>query len=388
MTPAGLIKASFSPSSGALVLTGDDDANVVHILAGASVTVTPDANTTIVGSVLGAPAIFAGTLRSIKIDMKGGDDDISIDGAAPFQLSGAVKIALGDGNNNLDLSTTGAFSTGAMTVTAGDGSDTVNIVSDGTGTINGAARFTFNNGGSNTTLEGLTLASVNVTAGDAVGVPNDVTLTDVTIARTVNVSLANSNPAIVAVTDSTIGGLTETGQVISALLQNTTVNGNVTLKGGFQADLEVQDDCILNNTVTVKAPNASILGTGTGSIFTKNVTLAGTAFTQTSFQTTTVTEIFGSILVKGGWYNDILDGNNFLKVDSNVTLKFGGGDNNITIGDGNGLALVFGNLSIDSGAGNDTIILDQVKLSGTAKIKTGAGADTLSIENGSRHIHR
>jgi hypothetical protein len=226
-----------------------------------------------------------------------------------------------------------------------------------------------------------------VTAGDAAGqVGNDVTLNAVTIARTVNVSLGNSNPALLAVSDSTIGGLTETGQVISALLQNTTVNGNVTLKGGFQADLEVQDGCVLNKMVIVTAPNSSILGTGTGSIFTKNVSLTGTAFTQVSFQSTTVTEIFGSILVKGGWYNDIVDANSFLKVDSNVTLKLGGGNNSVTIGDGTGLALIFGTLQIDAGAGSDTIILDELKLSGLAKIKTGAGADTLSIDDGSQFL--
>lgn len=379
-TPSGLIKASFSPSTGALVLTGDDDANVVQIKAGANVTLTPDIDTTISGHPTGGTAVFNGTLRSIKIDMKGGDDVVSIDGTAPFQLAGAVKINLGDGSNSLDLSTAGAFSIGALSVTAGDGADTVNIVSGSAGTINGAVRFAFANGGSDTTLDGLTLASLNVTAGDAVGVPNDVTLNDVKIARTVNLSLANSNPALVEVTESTIGGLTETGYVISALLQNTTVNGNVTLKGGFESDLEVQDHCVLNKMVIVNGPNASIRGTGTGSIFTKNIALTGSAFTQVSFQTTTVTEIFGSILVKGGWYNDIFDGNNFLKVDSNVTLKLGGGDNNVTIGDGLGLALIFGMLSIDTGAGNDAVTIEELTISGAAKIKTGAGADTLSID--------
>lgn len=386
IVPAGSINATLNPNTGALVITGSDDSNVVQLVVGANLTLIPDLETSINGKPEGTQELLNGVVRTIKIDMKGGDDNVSIDGTLPFQVTGAVKIGLGDGNNILNLSTTGMFSTGALTVTAGDGADTVAIAGDANSAINGAARFTFNNGGSSTTIDGVTMASLNVTAGDAVGTPNDVTLTDVTIARSVNVSLGNSNPAIVAVTDSTIGGLTETGQVISALLQNTTVNGNVTLKGGFQADLEVQDDCVLNKQVIVKAPNASIRGTGTGSIFTKNVSLAGSALTQVSFQTTSVTEIFGSILVKGGWYSDTFEGNNFLKVDSNVTLKLGGGDNDVTIGDGNGLALIFGTLSVDAGAGNDTLNIDQLKLSGAAKIKTGAGADTLSIENGSQFL--
>jgi hypothetical protein len=387
LTPAGVITATFTAASGALVLTGDDAANVVKIAAGSGITLTPDANTTILGHPKGAPVSFSGTLRSLKVDMKGGDDDVSIDGTAPFQVAGAVKINLGDGNNNLVMNTTGPFSTGALTVTGGDGSDTVDIESDGTGTINGAARFTFNNGGSDLTLAGVSMPALSVTAGDAAGLsPNDVTLNGVTIARTVNVSLGNSNPALLAVTDSTIGGLTETGQVISALLQNTTVNGNVTLKGGFQADLEVQDGCIMNKMVGVSAPNASISGTGTGSMFLRNVNLVGTAFTQVSFQTTSVSEVQGSILVKGGWYNDIFDGNSFLKVDQNVALNLGGGDNSVTIGDGTGVALIFGMLSINSGAGDDTITLDDLKLSGSAKINTGAGADTLSIDDGTQFL--
>jgi hypothetical protein len=82
----------------------------------------------------------------------------------------------------------------------------------------------------------------------------------------------------------------------------------------------------------------------------------------------------------------VFETNANFQADKSVNLKLSGGDNSVTIGDGGGPVSIFGGLSIDTRNGNDTVILDQVSLAGAVKIKTGVGADNLSIEDGSEFL--
>src|SRR5438309_6945140 len=89
--PNGTIVASLT--SGTFTMTGDDNANVATIkVTGAGITITPDANTAINQSAAGAPVTLNGAVTSMKVNLLGGDDTLSIDGASDFTISKSVSI--------------------------------------------------------------------------------------------------------------------------------------------------------------------------------------------------------------------------------------------------------------------------------------------------------
>ncbi len=382
LTPAGTILATLSPT-GVLAITGDDEFNVVTLLVTAGdVTLTPNGDTSINTEVAGAPRTLVGIVKSIRADLKGGGDAVWINSNAAFSLSGAVMIALGDGNNTLTMNTSGVLRMASLTVTGGDGSDVVTVQGGATSAVTGAGKFTYLNGGSTTTLDNVDFASVTVKAGNGVANPNEVSLSNLTVTRTVSTALANSNPALVEITASTIGGLRETGHILSTTMISSTVTRGISIKGGFQADLQMADTTI-NKNVAITAPNASMTASGVGSTINGNLTIRGTSYTQTSFQSATLTRVKGNISVKGAWFTDVFDANSNFQADRNVSLELGDGDNEVTIGDGGGPVSILGNLSIQTGAGNDLINLDRLALTRSAKLKLFGGADELSIENNS-----
>jgi len=383
IVPAGTILATLSPS-GALSILGDDDFNVVTLLVtGNDVTLTPNGDTTINAAATGAPVTLVGVVKSIKADLKGGGDDVSINNAAAFNLSGAVAIALGDGNNTLTMNTTGIVSMASLTVTGGDGRDDVIVQGAVNSAVTKAGKFSYLNGGSTTTLDGVNFGSLAVTAGNGVANPNEVSLNNLTVTKAVSTALANSNPALVTITNSSIGGLKETGYILGTTILSSTVNGAISIKGTFQADLQLDGTTITKN-VAITAPNASMTASGIGSTINGNLAITGTAYTQTSFQSTSLTEVKGNLSVKGAWFTDVFDANSFFRASKNVSLKLGDGDNEVTIGDGGpAVVSILGNLSIQTGAGNDLINLDRLALSGFANLKLSGGADELSIENNS-----
>src|SRR5262249_15809884 len=71
------------------------------------------------------------------------------------------------------------------------------------------------------------------------------------------------------------------------------------------------------------------------------------------------------------------------KADKNLTLNLAGGDNLVSIGDGTAPVTVVGKGSITTGDGNDTVMFDRVTWTGPITLKTGNGADFLSVEAGS-----
>lgn len=375
---AGTILATLSPA-GLLTITGDDDFNVVTLLVtGSNVKLTPNGDTTINTKAPGAFDTLTGIVKNIRADMKGGGDDFSIDSGAAFTPAGAVSIALGDGNNTLTLSTTGALELSSLTVTGGDGSDDVTVKGGASSAVAGAGKFTYLNGGSTTTLDNVDFASVTITAGN--GSTNDVSISNLTVTKTVSAALSNSNPALVDIAGSTIGGLKETGYIVGSEISASTITGAVSIKGSFQSDLQM-DNATINKSVVVTAPNASLTASGSGSQLNGNVLITGTAYTQTSFQSSTLTDIKGNLNVKGAWFADVFDANSNLRVNKNVNLKLGDGENEVTFGDGIAPATILGNLSIQTGAGKDVIDLNYLALSGKGVLKLMGGADELSIEN-------
>jgi hypothetical protein len=327
--------------------------------------------------------------KSIKADFKGGADDVSIKPDAPnadFVLSGPASFALGDGDNVLTLVTTGRIGLGGLTVTALDGIDTVTIQGGPTSTIGGTAKLSFGAGGSTTTLTDIGFTGgVNLTATDAITNPNTVTGTNVTVARTFNANLGNSFPAALDFTNSSLGGLTATGYSVSSILTAVNVTGSVLFKNGYSADVQARGLTVAKN-VTMTAPNPNFEAADAATTITGNLTLTGSGWTNVVFGTDTVSEVKGSVTVKGGWFNDIFDATEQFKVGRNLSLTLNGGDNVVNLGNGAGPVAVAGNLTVKGGAGNDQFTLDRVLVNGAALIQTFGGADLLAIETGSTFL--
>jgi hypothetical protein len=386
VVPTGLITASLS-ASGVLSLVGDDLDNVLTkiTVTGANVVLTPDVDTAINNPANpGVQVALPGSVKSIKADFHGGNDAIAFDPTADFVMSGAASIILGDGNNTLDMITTQQIALSGLTVKGGDGTDAVTIRGGaGKGSLIGATSMSFLNGGSNTILSDLKFtAGLTLSATDAVAISNNVDATNVTVIKTFSASLGTSTAALVSFNTSTLGGLKESGYIIGALLKSTTVKGNIAMKGGFQADLQV-DTATVTGNAGVSAPNASMEATGGGTTINGGLSLTAAAYTQASFETTTLTQVLGNITVKGGWFSDTFETNGFFKAGKNVSMTLGGGDNIVRLGDGTAPIAIGGNLSVKGGAGVDEFTFDRVAVTGTAAVLAYGGADLLSIEDGS-----
>jgi hypothetical protein len=384
IVPNGTVVASLS--AGVLTLTGDADENVIQdlLVTAGGVTITPDANTQINTAATGTAVPLTGPVTSIKVDLGGGADSLSIDGTSPFSVSGPVSLILGDGNNTLNLVTTGKITLGGLTVTGGDGTDTVAIQGAAGSTIGGTAKFTYGPGVSTTTFDTIAFGGVNLTAGDAAGIGtgNTVTSNNVTVAKTFQASMANSFPSDVDFNASTIGGLKVAGQSVDSVMTATTVNGNISYKAGYSCDIQA-DGLTVTGNVALTAPNPNIEATGAGTTIGKNLSLSGTGWTNVLFSTNTLSEVKGGVTVKGGWYNDNFEADGNFKVDKNVSLSLNGGDNSVILGDNSSAVTILGNVSIKTGDGNDQVTFDQAAVSGTVAMKLAGGADGLTVEDGS-----
>jgi len=378
------ITATFTPTTGLLTLAGTDDAEDVTIhLTGAGATFTSTNGTTL-------PAPVVGLVKSIKADFKGGDDTVAIDNLLDFSVSGPVAFTLGDGNNSLSLDTSGKIALGGLTVTGGDGADTLTVrggVGKGS-TVGGNAKFTFNNGGSTTTLEqvAFNVGGVTLTAGDAITTPNTVGAINVTVLKTFAANMGNSFPAEVDFQDSTLGGLKVTGYSVSSLMKGATlVTGGITFKTLYNCDLQA-DGITVNGSVALTAPNANFEADATGVTIGGNLSLTGSAWTNLEFLSATPSRVKGNITVKGGWYNDVFTSNALFTADKNISLTLNGGDNSVSLGDGTAAATVGGTVTVKTGAGNDTISIDRVTVTGAVSIATLGGADILSVEDGATFV--
>jgi len=119
VTPVGQITVNWTPATGLLVISGDDNANGLTLsVTPTEVTVDPDANNKVNNAADGDPVPFTGLVKSIRVDLKGGNDSTDINTTQSFNVSGAVSIMLGDGDNTLDFTTSSTISLGSLTVKA------------------------------------------------------------------------------------------------------------------------------------------------------------------------------------------------------------------------------------------------------------------------------
>lgn len=382
--PAGLIKADLS-LAGVLTITGDDSANnFILTITDTGASIDPDGNNKVNTKNVDDIENLSGKVKSIRVDLKGGSDAVSIPSNLAFSVSGPVSFMLGDGNNTLDMTTDKTITLGSLIVTGGDGSDAVTVQ----GGINqaskviGPAIFTYANGGSTTALGDLEFGSLlKLTAGDGVGNPNDFAATTVRAKATI-VDLGNSYPGIASFDDSAVGTTLVRGQSIAAVLTGTSVTGNLTVLGGYDAALTL-DAATITGNVLLRSLTSTFTATGDATTVTGNLTVIGLTQTSTSFESATLSEFKGNVTVIGGWYNDEFTTNGQFRASKNVTLNLAGGDNTVTLGEESSATSIGGALTIRGGAGRDDININRLSVAGAVLIQTFAGVDRLSIETNS-----
>jgi hypothetical protein len=149
-------------SGGKLVIKGDSLANGITIAAGSTagtvvVTgVTAGGSATTVNS--GTTAVtLSGFTGGLKLDMKGGDDSVTITG---LTVTGDAKLEGGRGNDTFDVS--GSTFHGALTTNLGDGNDTLTFDST---TVSGKAKFKGRSGNDDATITDSTFSKLSVSLG-------------------------------------------------------------------------------------------------------------------------------------------------------------------------------------------------------------------------------
>jgi hypothetical protein len=404
---ASVVTASLNPTTGLLTITGDDQANGLTIKITAVDTVlTPDPNTSVNGQGADTPVTLTGTAKALKVNLNGGNDILSIDTGSDFILPGGAAIDLGGGINTLDISTSQKIELGSLKVTGGDGTDDVRLAGGaGLGKVFGPAAISLGPGSG-----GVTLAEISFLGPGGLSIaaaPSSpltiVQATDVTVVKALTVAGGNSDT--LTITGSTLGGLKAAGAVTSATLSGSTINGKVAISGGFKGSLAVSNstvsgDLSVAGTVeaylqessgTFAAGNVTVTSGLTGSVKFSgtSATIGGSLNVRGGFAadvrlaTTAVSEVTGAIDVKGGSYSNYFVTNSYFKADGDVTLTLGNGSSNASIGHGNAPVALLGNLTIQTGAGNDGVGLLNVDVSKATSIKLGAGSDTLGINAGS-----
>jgi hypothetical protein len=458
--PAGSVTALYA--NGVLTLTGDAQANLVQIsaaptLTGSEVILTGLDNTRIVGDTQ-----FEG-VRAVRANLKGGGDAISADPGLPFALSGGLSVDFGTGDSTLNLQPSDTLALGSLTVHAGRGADAITLAGPdgGTNRISGPMSLKVGDGGSATTLSNLdVLGRMTLSAGDGddtlsmdhvrVGQPSGPggvqagstqvsggkggLLVDLTNGTMPTMGLSAVGPVQMTATGSNFAALTATSRDSAQVsftdtiaFRGVTVTGGpkaaagfamsgdhaavgpVTVHGG-DADVEVSDASagrigtldVLGSTsarfdadgsvlrvdgpasVKATAGTATLSAAGTQVLWAKNLSVSGWDHSEVSFNTTgadeAVSRIGGSLVITGGKGDDSVRANENLHVAGDLRMALGDGANTVSLGgDVPGMA-VDGQVSIKTGKDSDSILLQNFAVRGPMSISTGAGDDYLNIQ--------
>jgi hypothetical protein len=196
-----------------------------------------------------------------------------------FVLPGSATFDLGDGNNKLQLVTTGQLSLGTLAVKGGDGFDNVQVDGAAGSQIGSSALFQFGVGGSTTTMKHLAFPGAGQVTLAAADGGDSLTLDDCQTKGVIfsggygqgTLTIKNSSvgpvtmngsqgPSSVSLVNSTVAGnVNAVGpEGIQVSLDATTVTGNVTAKGGL-FDLDSAVGLTVKNAVSV---TGDIVATG------------------------------------------------------------------------------------------------------------------------------
>ncbi|WP_193789074.1 beta strand repeat-containing protein, partial [Zavarzinella formosa] len=256
--PTATITAAVT--GGVLTITGTDEAETITLKqTGLGLFQISGDNGTVVNGTADGTLTTTVAAKSVKVMLKGGDDNVTID-ANNLAFAGAITVDAGDGNNTFGFSTTAApASLGSLSYVGGNGSDMVSVGSPGkTSTINGGVKIATGNGGSTVGLYSVTsTGDVTVTAGTGT---DSLTLASVQV-RNVSDDAGLGDGALTVNGTSVLNG----GLVYKALegtdtisLTDTTIKGKtgVNISGGFG-----QTQLSTSGVVSVPAGGVTIAGT-------------------------------------------------------------------------------------------------------------------------------
>ena len=249
-TPAGALTASVA--AGVLTINGDDDNNVFTLKVTASdVTITPDAATSVNGEAAGTAVIIAKSVTGLKVSLRGGNDSFSIDNAADFKLSGAANIDMGDGNNTVNLITSGQLELGSLTIIGGDGEDDVTAQAAGS-KISGSVVLKYGVGGSHTNFVAIDVfgaGGINLSAGEG---DDEFTANFVDVSKAFVANTGNG-VGLFSLRNGKVGSLTVSASDAGINLSDNDVGGPVKVTGAVNASVNFENDSTISGSVTVAA---------------------------------------------------------------------------------------------------------------------------------------
>jgi hypothetical protein len=196
---------------------------------------------------------------------------------------------------------------------------------------------------------------------------------------------APSGPASLSLS----GSLTVNAPEATFLLADGTVvaTGNVKVTGTRDTTFNIP----AGNAPTLSVTGALTVQGGSGVLgfvvadgsltVGTDLTVKGEALDKVQLTPTATSQIGRNLSVTLGQTDDQVEVNAKVQVTANLTVNAGAGNNVVLLGASVGPAgpTVGKNLSITTLGGNDVVTLNQVTVTGTTTIKTGAGADALAI---------
>lgn len=329
LTPAAAFTSALVGTT--LTLTGTDEAEAITIRDdGAGVTIFGLGGTQIDGVAF---KTFPGTVNSIKVIAKGGDDSVAFDNTNPIALPGTLDFDMGAasafGGNAVFLDATVTVNLGNVKIKGGEGFDYVSISGTLTFTIAQNVTTDYGPGGSFTQL----LAGTTVQGGIDVkaGLGGDtLNLNNVNVTKDVKFTVGDGSST------SNING--------------STINGSVLYKGG------ALDDTLNLGTTTIKGVKGIDVqgGKGTVTLTTNtgpvNLTAGGIKIKSTDAPTTVFVNPGANLTTPGDFTMDGSNVNLQLNADlaaRNLTLS-GATGVNLTSGVGTTALTLSKNLTLNS----------------------------------------
>ena len=320
--------SAISFANGALSIRLDYRGGELKLLGGASATRDNNFRLQFNGAPVGN---LSGYNVTAGITVTGGDggDTITIEPQSTgrsWRIPGNLTINSGNNSDTINIQNSvrgTGFVAGTVSINAGNGNDRVFLANGNSADSLAIGRlFTLNGGNGSDSLTSAN-GTLNLRGFTSVYSVNTVNLAPATGGGISTVGMQITNPAQVALDNSlTIDGTNET----------VNINGSLGYSSNERADTVAIDGLAIAGTINL------LLGNGTNTV---------------NFSASTKVAIAGSLVVAGGNNDDTLtlSDANPTTVDESVRISLGNGTNTVTIDN----ATIEGDISFKGGNGNDII---------------------------------
>jgi hypothetical protein len=254
-------------ASGNLFLTGDAKANNIdisydstlgaYVLTGVNTNIHNLAGLSVPSLTLNA-ATLAGFDGALNINLKAGNDTLTINGNAANDLASSLTVNGDVGNDVINLIGNNTHVAGDVAIMGSAGNDTI-VVSNVTAA--GNVSITGNAGNDSITVDTVTAAGAGVTVGSAGNV-----------ALSIDGGADNDNVSVNAATTTTAGMSISSG-LGSDQVSVTNVNANGDLTVNISGTVKKKDhDQLTIDTATATNVNVTVHGTGHHTVAISNIT--------------------------------------------------------------------------------------------------------------------